>query len=268
MLSIGEFSRATGLSVKTLRFYHEQGVLAPSRVDASSGYRYYAEDKIETARVITHLRQLEFPLKDIAEILENYDEESDILDYLERQRAEVQTKLSRYSEIGGLLDQMITQQKESRDAMQNASYDVTEKTIEPMLIAGLRMRGRYSDCGKGFGKIGRKFGFKICGKPFMLIYDSEYKEDDADFEVCMPVRKGNSVDDITVRELPGGRCVSLIYKGPYDGISRAYEQLFKHVKANGDEVVLPSREVYLKGPGMIFKGNPKKYLTEVQLMLR
>ena len=61
-----------------------------------------------------------------------------------------------------------------------------------MLVAGLRMQGRYSDCGKGFSRIGRKFGFRIKGKPLMLIYDTEYKEDDADFEVCMPIRKGES----------------------------------------------------------------------------
>jgi effector-binding domain-containing protein len=31
--------------------------------------------------------------------------------------------------------------------------------------------------------------------------------------------------------------------------------------------VTPSREIYLKGPGMIFKGNPKNYLTEIQIFL-
>jgi effector-binding domain-containing protein len=30
-------------------------------------------------------------------------------------------------------------------------------------------------------------------------------------------------------------------------------------------LALPTREIYLKGPGMIFKGNPKNYLTEIQL---
>ena len=32
-------------------------------------------------------------------------------------------------------------------------------------------------------------------------------------------------------------------------------------------VILPSREIYLKGPGMIFRGNPKKYVTEIQLLV-
>jgi len=46
MYSIGEFSQVTGLTIKTLRFYHEQGVLAPSRVDPHSGYRYYDDQQM------------------------------------------------------------------------------------------------------------------------------------------------------------------------------------------------------------------------------
>jgi hypothetical protein len=50
-LSIGEYSRATYLSVKTLRHYHEVGLLEPAHVDPSSGYRYYRPDQIGTAPI-------------------------------------------------------------------------------------------------------------------------------------------------------------------------------------------------------------------------
>ena len=62
MFSIGEFSKITGWTVKTLRFYHEQGVLAPSYIDEETGYRYYDENKIEAARIISTLRSLDFSL--------------------------------------------------------------------------------------------------------------------------------------------------------------------------------------------------------------
>src|SRR5580765_6779149 len=67
--TIGEFSKITGLSVKTLRFYHEEGLLEPSSVDEQTGYRYYAAEKIEVARVICRLRELEFSLDEIGAIL-------------------------------------------------------------------------------------------------------------------------------------------------------------------------------------------------------
>ena len=39
----------------------------------------------------------------------------------------------------------------------------------------------------------------------------------------------------------------------------------QYARRQGLDIQLPTREVYIKGPGMIFKGNPKKYLTEIQL---
>ena len=152
--------------------------------------------------------------------------------------------------------------------MKDEPYQVEEKTVEPMLIAGVRMQGKYSDCGKGFAKIGRQFGRQICGKPLLLYYDTEYKEDDAQFEACMPIRKGTAKGGISVRELPGGRCVSLLHKGPYGELGRSYEKIVAYTKQHGCEIEMPTREVYIKGPGMIFKGNPKKYLTEIQMLIK
>jgi effector-binding domain-containing protein len=43
--------------------------------------------------------------------------------------------------------------------------------------------------------------------------------------------------------------------------------VLKYAKERAYKLQLPTREVYLKGPGMIFRGNPNKYLTEIQLMV-
>lgn len=267
MYTIGEFSKITGLSVKTLRFYHEQGLLVPSAIDAETGYRYYAPALVERARVVTRLRALEFSLADIAEMLAQHDDESDILAYLERHREEIQARLRAYREIGQALDKIITQEREARATMNSASFEVQEKDVPAMTIAGIRMQGRYCDCGPAFAKLGRRCGFRICGKPMMLIYDHEYREDDANFEPAMPVRGGKSGDGIEIRDLPGGRAVTLLHQGPWDDLGRSYAKVLDYVKQKGYEIQAPCREVYLKGPGMIFKGNPKKYLTEIQMLL-
>ncbi|WP_298859876.1 MerR family transcriptional regulator [uncultured Gimesia sp.] len=268
MFSIGEFSKITGLTVKTLRFYHEQGVLDPSYIDGQTGYRYYADSKIETARVIALLRQLDFTLADITGILENNHDEADILDLLERQKQAIGNKLQEYRAISSSLDQIIIKEREAREVMKHATFEVEEKSVDSMLIAGVRMKGRYSDCAKGFAQIGRHFGRQICDKPFLLHYDTEYKETDADFEACMPIRKGTSKDEISVRVLPGGRCVALLHKGPYEELGQSYARILSYIQQKEFEIEIPSREVYIKGPGMIFKGNPKKYLTEIQMLIK
>ena len=114
MFSIGEFSKITGLTVKTLRFYHEQGVLVPSCIDDQSGYRYYDRGKIEVAGVISRLRQLDFSLTEIAEILRNYDDDVDILHHLVQQREAIASKLARFHEVDRLLSQVISQEQEAR----------------------------------------------------------------------------------------------------------------------------------------------------------
>jgi DNA-binding transcriptional MerR regulator/effector-binding domain-containing protein len=267
VFSIGEFSKITGLTVKTLRFYHDKGLLVPAFVDDRTGYRYFDVHQIDKARLITGLRGLEFSLEQIGEMLAASEDEADILDFLQRQRTHLKQKMRQYRGIVGSLDKIIQSEREARMAMQNSTFTVEEKLLDPVLIAGVRMKGRYSECGKGFAKIGRAFGRHISGKCFLMHYDSEYKEDDADFEACMPIRKGKEVDGITVRELPGGRCVTLLHKGPYQELSRSYAKILTYIKEQGYEIVIPTREVYLKGPGIIFKGNPKNYLTEIQVQI-
>jgi DNA-binding transcriptional MerR regulator len=72
-LSIGDFSRATHLSVKMLRHYHRLGLLEPSDVDAGTGYRRYATDQIPAAQVIRRFRDLDMPLDQIRAVLEAPD---------------------------------------------------------------------------------------------------------------------------------------------------------------------------------------------------
>ena len=265
MFTIGDFSKITGLTVKTLRFYHEKGLLIPSCVDEQTGYRYYDRSKIETARVITHLRSLDLSLEEIGAILRTAGDDADLREVMERQKATLEAKIWRYREVVSLLDQFLNQEEHARRIMAESSFQIEEKTLDPVLVAGIRMKGRYADCGAAFGRIGKRFGRYIRGKPFLLHYDGEFREDDADFEACMPIRAGKSLDGVAVRELPGGRCVSLLHKGPYDQLGRSYARILEYVRGKGYEVALPTREVYHKGPGMIFRGNPKNYLTEIQI---
>ncbi|MGW2127526.1 DNA polymerase III subunit beta family protein [Streptomyces coelicoflavus] len=65
MRSIGEMARDSGLGVSALRFYDRAGVLVPARVDPASGYRWYAPEQLDEARVLARLRRSGMPLADI-----------------------------------------------------------------------------------------------------------------------------------------------------------------------------------------------------------
>jgi DNA-binding transcriptional MerR regulator len=75
-LPIGEFSRITHLSVKTLRHYHEVGLLEPVNVDPGTGYRRYTTGQIPTAQVIRRFRSLNMPVGDVKAVLTAPDHEA------------------------------------------------------------------------------------------------------------------------------------------------------------------------------------------------
>lgn len=74
---IGEFSRLTHLTVKTLRHYHQQGLLLPYAVDDQNGYRRYSIDQVPAALLIGRLRALDMLLADVRRVV-------DCTDYRER----------------------------------------------------------------------------------------------------------------------------------------------------------------------------------------
>jgi DNA-binding transcriptional MerR regulator len=267
MFSIGEFSTISGITVRTLRFYHELGLLVPATVDPVTNYRTYDERNLETAKVIAALRGLEFPLEQIREILAECCDDMDALGQLERQQKMLAGKVRHYQSILDTINQLIEKERRTRDEskMATSAPTIQERDIETVLVAGVRMKGFYTDCGKGFATLGKKLGRQIAGKPLCLFYDGEYREGDANFEPCMPIRKLIASNGITVHELPAAHCVTLMHHGPYEDLKSSYAKVLKHVNEHGYKVTLPTREVYIKGPGMIFRGNPKNYVTEIQI---
>jgi DNA-binding transcriptional MerR regulator len=72
-LAIGDFSRATHLTIKTLRHYRRIGLLEPAAVDPFTGHRHYTTDQIPTAQVIRRFRSLDMPLEEIHAVITTPD---------------------------------------------------------------------------------------------------------------------------------------------------------------------------------------------------
>jgi DNA-binding transcriptional MerR regulator/effector-binding domain-containing protein len=267
--SIGEFSQITGLSVKTLRFYDEKGLLKPAHVDANTGYRFYNAASVDRARMIARLRELQFSLDDIQSVLMECEDDAQLVDHFQRQLRAIRERLRADQKTAKLLEFAIQNEAEASTVASAGRFQVEEKNVAPLLVAGLRMTGRYDECGRGFGTLARAVGRHIAGKPLCLYYDGEFREDDANFEPCFPLRREvPSTGEVSVKILPASRCLTLIHHGPYPQLGRSYRIILTEFKRRGFVPDLPSRETYLKGPGMIFRGNPRKYLTEILIPIR
>ncbi|MFF7216121.1 MerR family transcriptional regulator [Streptomyces sp. NPDC008238] len=110
MRSIGELARDSGLGVSALRFYDTAGVLVPTRVDPSSGYRWYGPEQLEEARLLARLRRTGMPLADVRLVLAGWSGEDTglVRKLLEAQLRRLERGLSdaraEFSAIRALLD--------------------------------------------------------------------------------------------------------------------------------------------------------------------
>ncbi len=113
MLKIGDFSRLSQVSVKTLRYYDEVALLKPTQVDEVSGYRYYSVAQLRQLHRILALRDLGFSLDQIGYVLEADLSIEELRGMLRLRRAEQQQRLlkeqERLDRVGALL-QLIHQE--------------------------------------------------------------------------------------------------------------------------------------------------------------
>ena len=145
--SIGEFSKITSLSIKPLRLCHVKEILIPAEIDEFTDYRYYIEADFEKARSIKIPKNYEFTLAEIKEILDQCDEEAEILEQLHTKLGEIQNKIERYKDISHSIESLINYERDNK-MKTDQEFDIEEKEVKTLLIAGYRMKGQYSDVGK------------------------------------------------------------------------------------------------------------------------
>lgn len=104
MKTVKEIAALTGVSVRTLHYYHQIGLLKPSG-QSNSGYRLYSDDDLSMLQQILFLKELDFPLKSIKSMLCNTDEEKK--EYLlKKQKDMLILKRNRLNELIALLDNL------------------------------------------------------------------------------------------------------------------------------------------------------------------
>jgi DNA-binding transcriptional MerR regulator len=265
MLSIGEFSRVTQLSIKALRLYHEKGILVPGSVNLRSRYRYYGGREVEKARALRRLQELGFSLGEIKEIFSGCRDDVQVTVHVQKKLAEIGQAVRKYQGIQKNLKLFLDSIREEKMICRT---EIEMEDIPQVLICSIRFHGKYHDVGAKFAALFKSAGRWAAGKPFSLYHDGEYKEENADIEACLEVKKEIRNAGISCRLLDGGRALTVLHYGPYEELGRSYQRLYEACREKDLEVILPSREQYLKGPGMVFRGNPQKYVSKLLFLVR
>lgn len=89
-----------------------------------------------------------------------------------------------------------------------------------------------------------------------------------DLDLCVPTAEMPRENGIEIKELPRTKAVCVTHIGSYESMLSAYAAIESYAVEHKIELKPPFREVFIKGPGMFLKGNPKKYVTEIQFPIK
>jgi DNA-binding transcriptional MerR regulator/effector-binding domain-containing protein len=271
MLTIGDFSRMTHLSVKALRHYHDMGVLAPAAVDPFTGYRSYDTSQVGSAQVIRRLRDLGMPLDSIAAVLAAPD--------LEARNREIAAHLTR-------MERQLEQTQASVAALRSLLTGPAERPeIELRAIpaaAALAVRqmvdaADLTEWGSGaFDALAAALsasGLTAAG-PYGALYPGDFFElERSEITAFLPVTSetgpvgagaGLGPDPagrVRLVEIPAVEAAVAVHEGAFSEIDRTYAALGEVVAERAIGVDGPIREHYLVSS--VDTDDVRKHRTEV-----
>ncbi len=245
-LTIGAFSRLTHLSIKTLRYYHQVGLLEPADVDPDSGYRYYRPGQAQTAQLVRRFRALDMPVAEVKAVLQARDlgaRDTILAGHLERMREQLRPT-----------DAVVAPPRRLRHG---ATEPIAiEERILPgastisiaALVARSAIESWWWESLLALRSIAAQARLEQTGPAGGLYDDELFTEEKGHARVYLPVKDSPSLDGTDARwELPEGRFAVALYNGAHDDVDRTYTGLGSYAAAHGCDGAGPVRERYLVG---------------------
>lgn len=269
MFKIGEFSKLTQVTIRMLRYYDETGLLKPAVIDAKTGYRMYSIEQISILNKIIYLRDSGFLVAEIDAALKHMDDSS-VITLLDEKYGEIEKAIKAEQ---AKLRKIVLARKELLSDKNELHYNISMKSIPGCLVLSLRriIPDYYAEGGlwnelEGFAAQNDVPSSK--NDTFSIYHDLDYREQDVDVELCMPVKKtGENSGDFTYRILPSipNMACTMVY-GDFSNISGAYLAFAKWLQHHSEyQMTGVNRQIVHRGPWN--ESSPEKYLTEIQIPL-
>lgn len=261
LYKIGMFAAMNHVSIKTLRYYDEQGLLKPTYVDEINGYRYYIVSQIADLHQILALKNMGFSLDDIRAILKGKSEKELLI-------AKKQEILRELAQLTAKLAQVESYLNEEN---LDLSAPVLVKKIPEVIVAAMTERiDTYDALFEVIPKMGEemeRLGCK-CAEPnycFTHYLEEGYKDEQILVEVCEAVAAVKDDSEVmqfkVLPEIKEAACI--FHKGSYDTFPKSYEKLLKFIEENEYEICGNVRESYIDG--VWNKESVEEWLTEIQI---
>jgi DNA-binding transcriptional MerR regulator len=244
-VAIGEFSRLTHLTVKTLRHYHQHGLLVPYTVDEQSGYRRYSIDQVPAALLIGRLRALDMPLADVRRVVECADSrerDAVIAEHLGRMERELDRTRAIVTSLRDLL-------------IPPPTLDIRRQIIPDLRVVAVTERvdraaiGAW--CEHTFTSLYTDLIAAVeapAGPGGALYSEQFFTEAVGEVTAYLPVAGSPSVGSAHTMIIPGGPHAVAMHAGPLVDSDKTYAALGCHVAEHQTAAAGPIREIYLVSP--------------------
>ena len=263
LYKIGMFAAMNHITVKTLRFYEEQGLLMPALIHPETGYRYYTLSQIAVLHQITALKLAGFTLEEITHINSGADEKVVLL----KKKSELLAKISDLTRQIAVVDGYLSKRKTGLSA------PVLIKNIPETTVAFMQIRlesyDRLFDRMPEMGALMEKAGCE-CALPeycFTNYLEPGYKDGDIPVEICESVVEAKKeTGELRFKTLPEIRAACVFHKGSYRTFSESYEAVLRYIEENGYEIAGEIRESYIDG--IWNKDDESQWLSEIQVPVK
>ncbi|PRR79485.1 MerR family transcriptional regulator [Clostridium vincentii] len=264
MFRIGEFSKLTKTTVKALRYYDEIDLLKPEFVDEETNYRFYTTKQLIQLHKIQSFRQIGLSIDEIKLIMSGHCIEL----ILEKRKSQIEDTIAEGNAQLSRIE-FILQGKEEELIM---NYQAILKELPECVIYSKRLTvpsyESYFELIPAIGKevvaANPELKCTAPGYCFIKYLDNEYKDKDINIEFCEAVDKmGKETGDIKFKKIESVSAVSIMHKGAYDVLAKAYAFGFKWIEENGYIMADSPRENYIDG--IWNKESEDEWLTELQI---
>lgn len=266
MFKIGEFSAFTRISVKTLRFYDETGLLRPAHVDQWTGYRYYSAQQLPRLHRILALKDLGFSLEQIGKALQDNITPQELRGMVMLRQAEQKRRVREEQERLVRLEALI-KFIEQEPVM---STDVVVKEVPPQWIVSVRkIIPNYPSVGMLYSKVSNQIGGACnLGMPVAIWHDLEHKEKDVDAEAGFLLKEPLAEHGTAqMYQLSSATVASYMHHGAYNRLDEAYQNVLRWVEESRYKLAGPFRELYHYCTAPV-RQDDESYVTELQIPVK
>jgi DNA-binding transcriptional MerR regulator len=245
--SIGDFSRATHLTVKTLRHYHEAGLLIPASVDSHTGYRRYTAEQISLAQIIRRFRNLDMPVAEIHTVLATSDlgrRNALIAAHLRRLEAELSRTQDAVASLRDILDHPAKDHRIERRRIESAPAAVIRETLRAKDALSWFL-GAISEL-RATVKAQKLAQTGVPGGIFANALFSKGRGEAILFIPCKgTVRPTSRVSGCLI---PPVEIAALVHEGSFSNVDMTHGALATYVSRHALPLQGPIREYYFCGP--------------------